>query len=129
MLDKTKTHRCEFPGCTITSDDVTEMHKHHIISRAQGGHDGESNLILLCPNCHTNIHNPSVSSGVHKNIGKKSIIILSMQYGITNGNYRYLLEYQRCIDNEICLSNLGTWRGSSADKLIERNIQNGNYEY
>ena len=30
---------------------------HHVIPRTKGGRDIESNLVLLCPNCHRLVHN------------------------------------------------------------------------
>lgn len=32
------------------------LHRHHIVPRHVGGSDDPSNLIVLCPNCHTAAH-------------------------------------------------------------------------
>lgn len=34
-----------------------EIHRHHIVKRSQGGPDTLENVITLCPQCHTDVHN------------------------------------------------------------------------
>ncbi|KSJ25516.1 HNH endonuclease, partial [Pseudomonas aeruginosa] len=34
----------------------TGWHVHHIIRRVDGGKDGNTNLIMVHPNCHNQIH-------------------------------------------------------------------------
>lgn len=43
--------------CSLCDYSVKEvLNIHHIIERKNGGSDDEENLILLCPNCHAEIH-------------------------------------------------------------------------
>ena len=45
------------PRCEKCNFDVVEiLHAHHVIPRSRGGKDEESNLSLLCPNCHAIEH-------------------------------------------------------------------------
>lgn len=46
-------YRCAECGSTI------ELHIHHIVPKQYGGLDIESNLILLCKECHETLHNYS----------------------------------------------------------------------
>lgn len=39
--------------CEHCNERVDQPHVHHITPRAEGGPNKESNLIVLCPNCHT----------------------------------------------------------------------------
>jgi len=41
--------RCSWCGCYLTV-------RHHIYPHSLGGPHSEDNLILLCPNCHTDVH-------------------------------------------------------------------------
>ena len=43
--------------CQICSKNHTRLEVHHIIYRSQGGTDDENNLITLCEDCHSGIHN------------------------------------------------------------------------
>ena len=42
--------------CQCCGKKNTRLEVHHIIYRSQGGTDDENNLITLCENCHSNIH-------------------------------------------------------------------------
>ena len=43
--------------CSLCDYSIKEiLNIHHIIERKNGGSDEEENLILLCPNCHAEIH-------------------------------------------------------------------------
>ena len=45
------------PKCEICLyDNVNILQAHHILERSNGGTDEESNLLLICPNCHCTIH-------------------------------------------------------------------------
>ena len=39
----------------------SKLEVHHIVFRSQGGSDDESNLIVLCHTCHSNLHNGKVT--------------------------------------------------------------------
>jgi len=51
-LYRERSPKCEIIGCGF--DDVLEVH--HLISKKTGGSDDTSNLIIVCPNHHTMIH-------------------------------------------------------------------------
>jgi len=44
------------PVCNQKITKITGWHSHHIIWRVNGGKDGNSNLVLLHPNCHRQVH-------------------------------------------------------------------------
>lgn len=48
-------------------DNVNILQVHHIIERCNGGDDSESNLRLLCPNCHYTVHYGDSRSGERLN--------------------------------------------------------------
>ena len=64
----------ECPHCREKITKETGWNIHHILPKAQGGKDNISNLVLLHPNCHRQIHNPkhkvvkpaSVTGGYHE---------------------------------------------------------------
>lgn len=43
-------------GCSICGWDDAQPDVHHIIPRCEGGSNDNSNLIIVCPNCHRVIH-------------------------------------------------------------------------
>jgi len=45
------------PICNEKITKITGWHSHHIIFRSHGGIDGNSNRVLLHPNCHRQVHN------------------------------------------------------------------------
>jgi len=53
-LWKEQEGRCPICRQTITKE--TGWHVHHIIRRVDGGKDGNSNLVMVHPNCHMQIH-------------------------------------------------------------------------
>jgi len=53
-LWKEQNGRCPICRQTITKE--TGWHVHHIIRRVDGGKDGNSNLVMVHPNCHRQIH-------------------------------------------------------------------------
>jgi RNA-directed DNA polymerase len=46
----------ECPNCHEKITEETGWHVHHILSKSEGGKDNHSNLVLLHPNCHRQIH-------------------------------------------------------------------------
>jgi RNA-directed DNA polymerase len=45
--------------CPICGEKITKLtgwHSHHVIYRSHGGTDGNSNRVLLHPNCHKQVH-------------------------------------------------------------------------
>ncbi len=45
------------PICNEKITKITGWHSHHIIFRSHGGTHGNSNRVLLHPNCHRQVHN------------------------------------------------------------------------
>lgn len=46
-------------SCPICNEKITKLtgwHSHHIVYRSHGGTDGNSNRVLLHPNCHNQVH-------------------------------------------------------------------------
>ncbi len=44
------------PVCKTRIDDVGNINIHHLLEKAKGGKDINSNLVILHPNCHRNVH-------------------------------------------------------------------------
>ena len=44
------------PVCKTRIDDVENFNIHHIVEKAKGGKDINSNLVILHPNCHRKVH-------------------------------------------------------------------------
>ncbi len=49
------------PNCSQPITTITGWHNHHVIWRSNGGTDGAENRLLLHPNCHMQVHNPTNS--------------------------------------------------------------------
>ena len=54
IVDKESGFKCAWCGIVLRE-------RHHISEYAAGGDNSADNLILLCPNCHTDTHNGSIS--------------------------------------------------------------------
>jgi hypothetical protein len=66
--------------CSNCSASGVEMHKHHIVPRSRGGSDSESNLALLCKDCHGQVHDVTfksdlgvVKSGINRSKEKSKL--------------------------------------------------------
>jgi predicted HNH restriction endonuclease len=69
-------YNCNFPKCNYSTDHRHQIHNHHIVSKASGGNDNKVNLIMVCPNCHSNIFQADAKSGIHSIKGKSSIELI-----------------------------------------------------
>ena len=52
--------------CPVCNQKITPQsgwHNHHLVERSKGGSDKAENRVLLHPNCHRQVHNPSFSVG------------------------------------------------------------------
>jgi GTPase involved in cell partitioning and DNA repair len=49
-------------NCKICKKDVEHLEKHHIVPKSRGGSDDESNLIMVCNECHGLAHDVSFSN-------------------------------------------------------------------
>lgn len=56
MVDVNSTRECNRCGKTLPVGGDNGLVRHHIIPRALGGTDDESNLELLCHSCHGKAH-------------------------------------------------------------------------
>lgn len=54
-----KVHQIHFFECAWCCEKLTE--RHHIKEFSKGGKHSIENLILLCPNCHNQVHNNEIS--------------------------------------------------------------------
>jgi hypothetical protein len=61
--------KCEYCGKELTKKGIREE-IHHIKQFAKGGSDKESNLIVLCPDCHSRVDTISAES-LKKKISKR----------------------------------------------------------
>lgn len=50
---KDRNNKCEACGYL----GLYNLHIHHIVEKRNNGNNTEENLLLLCPNCHSEIHN------------------------------------------------------------------------
>jgi len=60
-------------GCSACGWNEASLDIHHIISRAKGGSNDNSNLTALCPNCHRLTHAGKITSHINldEQIGDK----------------------------------------------------------
>lgn len=85
---------CNFPGCDYTCKDKSQINFHHITPRSMGGSNSKSNLLSLCPNCHTKVYVPNMKHGMHSQKHDNSIVITQKLYS-TGGHvyeYKYIQE-------------------------------------
>jgi len=68
-------YRCKFPNCGYTTNNRSQIHEHHIVPKELNGSDSKSNMLFVCPNCHSKIYCPECSSGIHSILNENSIII------------------------------------------------------
>lgn len=84
-------YRCKFPGCQYSTKTRTQIHRHHIVPREQGGINKSINRIELCPTHHTKIHIPTASKGMHAKKSDDSIILLGWRES-TGGRMLHYIE-------------------------------------
>lgn len=70
-----RTYNCEFPNCSYSSKNRSQIHEHHIVPRELGGNNKKNNKIYLCPNCHNKIFIPESKKGIHSKCYIDSIIL------------------------------------------------------
>lgn len=69
-------YKCESPICVgYETENRHQIHCHHIIPREHGGNNKKSNLIFLCPNCHSCVFIEESTQGIHSIKTKNSIIL------------------------------------------------------
>jgi hypothetical protein len=83
-------YECQFPYCTYKTKNRSEIEEHHIIPRCHNGDDRPSNKIYLCPNHHSKIYVPDMTTGIHTTNGKDNIQIM----GYVMSTKGRLLEYK-----------------------------------
>ena len=74
--------------CEFQTDVKSQIHKHHIIPKQCGGTNDKSNMIQLCPRCHSLIYCPTAIKGIHtfKGIHSMELIGWKMSTGRKNIN-------------------------------------------
>jgi len=64
-LDPEQSNSQSLEECELCSfDDPDCLHRHHVIPRSQGGSNDDSNIVVVCANCHAKIHK-LVLDGIH----------------------------------------------------------------
>jgi hypothetical protein len=89
-------YQCEFPNCDYETNIRSQINKHHIVSKQQGGSNKEYNMIWLCPTHHTKIYIPECKKGIHSIKSEDSVIIHRWLSGTISSK---ILEYE--INKEI----------------------------
>ena len=108
-------HKCEFPGCTFTSEYDNDLQYHHIIPQELNGSNDKFNLLHVCQHCHNKIYvRDSHKCSKHYKLRNDSIIC----HKICLATSGYVLEYSSLNDNELKYHQLDNWRNQSFDKLI-----------
>jgi len=90
-------YQCQMPECSYICEDISQINFHHIVPRSMGGSDKKSNLIELCPNCHSKIYVEGVKSGTHAVKTKNSIILMGKL--LSSGGF--VLEYRNIDDDNL----------------------------
>jgi len=63
----------ELDECRLCGfEDADCLHEHHIIPRSRGGSDDESNIIILCANCHAKVHR-LILDGIHPELALEKV--------------------------------------------------------
>jgi len=110
-------HKCEFPGCSYTSEHKHNFNDHHIIPRASKGTNKNKNLLRVCLTCHNKIYIPGSYIGTkHAKIMDDSIIcekIIDTSGGLA-------LMYHSPTDTDTKFHLLDSWRNSIIDKLLSK---------
>ena len=88
---------CQMPECEYICEDKSQIHFHHIIPSSLGGNNRDSNLIGLCPNCHTRVYVPEMEYGMHSIKHSNSIILISKMLS-TGGQ---VISYKTIDDDEV----------------------------
>ena len=81
-----KRYKCEF--CNYTTNQSSRIHIHHIVPRQAGGTNVKNNLVMLCPNHHSQIYSECSTKGIHTN--QNESIKITGWYCSTDG---YVLGY------------------------------------
>ncbi len=104
-------HRCAIPTCRMTTTVI-----HHIEPYAIVKEHSYSNLIALCPNCHSRVHNKEIDKKSIK-MYKKKIVFLSDRYSKFELNVLdYLMKMEK--NNKVCVSGYLLVKNLLDDDLI-----------
>lgn len=88
-LDKIKRKLMAIRGeacevCAVTMPSKTLIHAHHIVPVHNGGLDQQSNLVLLCPNCHAIAHWRYREKGIPQDSGEFFALMDALYLPVAN---------------------------------------------
>jgi len=66
---------CQLPCCNYSCANKAQIAIHHIIPKSLGGSNKKTNLLEVCPNCHSRIFVSGMKSGTHSVKNDNSIIV------------------------------------------------------
>jgi hypothetical protein len=119
-------YRCGNPRCPVIMA-VHLLEDHHIIHVEEGGKDEISNLLALCPNCHTLYH--------HGNITREAIrhwkgMLLALNHAFDRESLDLLLYLHRTQGNTIAYRGDGVLRFARliAADLVALTVNQVNHE-
>ena len=95
-------YQCQMPECDYVCEDKSQINFHHIVPKSMGGSNSLSNLLELCPNCHSRIYIPEMEFGIHAIKHNNSVILLGKLFS-TGG---YLISYTDVTDIDVKYSML-----------------------
>lgn len=84
-----KRYKCEF--CDYETNERRRIHIHHIIPRQAGGKNTKGNLVMLCPNHHSQIFSDKSQHGIHT-VEQNSIKIIGWYFSTGGWVLRYIDE-------------------------------------
>ncbi len=111
-----------FFECAWCGTKLTE--KHHIKEYSDGGEHIVENLILLCPNCHTEVHKKDGNIKVDDLLKRKSTHIKGDRI---SGNLQFDVTESKIRMGQTFYQNFGSFLSFGGEKVIWLDFQNGEY--
>ena len=85
---------CQLPNCDYQTESKSQINFHHIIPKSLNGSNKKSNLLAVCPNCHSTIYVSGVVTGPHS-VKSDNSIVINKKVQTTAGmaiEYKYVTE-------------------------------------
>lgn len=113
-VDKSSNFKCAWCGVNL-------MERHHIVPYSKGGKNDADNLILLCPNCHTLVHQGRIMKEelLERRKGISGEVDRSSGYLAINNNYKLLIGGNIFISTPNIINHNG-------ENIIRINVKNNN---